>query len=534
MLQTLTDALCAEGLEWKLSSLECMTAGSQHDLQDGIDIAVGGLPIHVPRKERLTCLGTKIRFDGDTMASMRWRIHIAFKTFHRMKDLFCSRMRPLKQRLLEYSRRIVPCILHCSHGWTWTRTTVRALRRYELMFLRKIIHHAPRKDEPWLEWNLRVIRGCRRLLRQHGFEPIELRWLRRIHKWAGEIQPARKRLKPCGFGALTSKIMKWKSTPWWNDTHARMIRVDPLNKMDWKHPARGRIRQRWDSVLQYFTSDCRKDGKIDWHEAASNHTWPNTFLRFAIAAFDFIGLALPFLTCNNEQLGKTAAEQKDEEEENMLCESCPPLPLEWNLDNWIGRTSASSKQIVIAMQIQGDTLSTIQWLNGLWYPQSTAHSKQVLRMQNILSWLWRQELLQPRVPWANFFRWAPRRYNCHADALSKYAMSLHNDAEEIAFFPCSDVVALDGYFDGSYKNGKVGMGFAVWARTQHHENWQVLMTYAAASNGSSAMDSEILAALCLVQGSLQWFWDDLDLSSPRILPRAQTNMVNFIGYTAGQ
>jgi len=113
-------------------------------------------------------------------------------------------------------------------------------------------------------------------------------------------------------------------------------------------------------------------------------------------------------------------------------------------------------------------------------------------------------------------------------------MSLHNDAEKIAFFPCSHVVALDGYFDGSYKNGKVGMGFAVWARTQHHENWQVLMTYAAATNGSSAMDSEILAALCLVQGSLQWFCDDLDLSSPRILPRAQTNMVNFIGYTAGQ
>merc|ERR1719329_1549785 len=252
-----------------------------------------------------------------------------------MKDLFCSRMRPLKQRLLEYSRRIIPCIL--SHGWTWTRTTVRAERRYELMSLRKIIHHAPREDEPWLEWNLRVIRGRKRLLRQHGFEPIEMRWLRRIHKWAGEIQPARKRLKPCGFGALTSKTMKWKSTPWWNDTHARMIRLDPLHKMDWKHPARGRIRQRWDSVLQYFTSDCRKDGK-------------------------------------------TPAEQKDEDEENMLCESCPPLPLEWNLDNWIGRTSASSKQIVIAVQIQGDNLSTIQWLNGLWYPQSTPHSKQVLRL----------------------------------------------------------------------------------------------------------------------------------------------------------
>jgi len=35
---------------------------------------------------------------------------------------------------------------------------------------------------------------------------------------------------------------------------------------------------------------------------------------------------------SNEQLGKTPAEQKDEDEENMLCESCPPLPLEWNLE----------------------------------------------------------------------------------------------------------------------------------------------------------------------------------------------------------
>merc|ERR1719329_393232 len=84
-------------------------------------------------------------------------------------------------------------------------------------------------------------------------------------------------------------------------------------------------------------------------------------------------------------------------------------------------------------------------------------------------------------------------------------MSFHNDAEEIAFIPCSHVVALDGYFDGSYKNCKIGMGFAVWARTRLHENWQVLMTYAAAINGSSAMDSEILAAFCLVPGFYNGF-----------------------------
>ena len=44
----------------------------------------------------------------------------------------------------------------------------------------------------------------------HGFEPIEVRWLRRLHKWAGEIQPERKRITFCDFGALTARVMKCK------------------------------------------------------------------------------------------------------------------------------------------------------------------------------------------------------------------------------------------------------------------------------------------------------------------------------------
>ena len=89
MMQFMTDVLTAEGLAWKPSFLECMTSGDQIAIDDGFDIAVQGYPMNVPRTDKLTCLCTKIRFDGDTISSMKWRVHIAFKLFFRMNELFC-------------------------------------------------------------------------------------------------------------------------------------------------------------------------------------------------------------------------------------------------------------------------------------------------------------------------------------------------------------------------------------------------------------------------------------------------------------
>ena len=69
MLQTLTDVLTLEGFAWKPSSLECMTTGDQLKLSGGFDLAVQGEPLHVPQKQKFNCLGTRIRHDGDIVAS---------------------------------------------------------------------------------------------------------------------------------------------------------------------------------------------------------------------------------------------------------------------------------------------------------------------------------------------------------------------------------------------------------------------------------------------------------------------------------
>ena len=98
--------------------------------------------------------------------------------------------------------------------------------------------------------------------------------------------------------------------------------------------------------------------------------------------------------------------------------------LVWDEENWIGR-SGSSGNVVISMQIQGDSLSCTQWLNGLWFPQKSPHAKNVMQMQTVLAFLWKTEKIQTRIPSCKFFRWGPRRFNCIADALTKYAMTLN-------------------------------------------------------------------------------------------------------------
>ena len=42
------------------------------------------------------------------------------------------------------------------------------------------------------------------------------------------------------------------------------------------------------------------------------------------------------------------------------------------------------------------------------------------------------------------------------------------------------------------------MGFAMWVKSENHEKWQMFATFAACDKGSSAMDAEMLAAMCLV------------------------------------
>lgn len=52
---------------------------------------------------------------------------------------------------------------------------------------------------------------------------------------------------------------------------------------------------------------------------------------------------------------------------------------------------------------------------------------------------------------------------------------------------------------GSYASGVVGVGFGLWWRNHSHKRWQLLALFWGRTNGASAMDSEIVAALTLVE-----------------------------------
>ena len=116
--------------------------------------------------------------------------------------------------------------------------------------------------------------------------------------------------------------------------------------------------------------------KSDWSCAASCHTWSWSFCSFfSTAAFKFVDLIPLFMISNKEQFGrKDGKDNNDDKDDHHEALSQSPTTLVWDQENWIGR-SGSRGNVVISMQIQGDSLSCTQWLNGLWFPQKCPHAK---------------------------------------------------------------------------------------------------------------------------------------------------------------
>ena len=130
-----------------------------------------------------------------------------------------------------------------------------------------------------------------------------------------------------------------------------------------------------------------------------------------------VGLLRPrssLMISNKEQFGRQDCKDgNDDNDDHQEALSQSPTTLVWDQEHWIGRTG-SNGNVVISMQIQGDSLSCTQWLNGLWFPQKSPHAKNVIQMQTVLSFLWKTEKIQPKIPSCNFFRWGPQtlQQNC--------------------------------------------------------------------------------------------------------------------------
>ena len=91
-------------------------------------------------------------------------------------------------------------------------------------------------------------------------------------------------------------------------------------------------------MLHCFTCDSRDVGTENWNFPAWCHTWNNCSHQFALAAFEFVNVVLPHMTCNREQVGE--------------CPTFSERKIRW-------RVSGPTCKTVVSLQVQGDNFNCV-------------------------------------------------------------------------------------------------------------------------------------------------------------------------------
>lgn len=126
--------------------------------------------------------------------------------------LLFSHFVPVKDRFLEYSRRIVPCILHCCGCWSWGSETWHTIHSWEAKTLARMLNIGHKTGENTLKWWCNRIIVARRKFRQMGFESLATCVLRRIFKfslntvWKG----------PHAMDHVVQQCASWRNVLWWH------------------------------------------------------------------------------------------------------------------------------------------------------------------------------------------------------------------------------------------------------------------------------------------------------------------------------
>ena len=124
MVQSGSAMLTDRGLYWKDSSLHFMTSNEsapQSFVLNTLNHEKKETCMIVKQVPEMEVLGSLIDSKSNTNAALAHRLAKASNAEKTFYHLLFTRHNPLKERFLEWSRRIVPVALHCCAGWSWSK-----------------------------------------------------------------------------------------------------------------------------------------------------------------------------------------------------------------------------------------------------------------------------------------------------------------------------------------------------------------------------------------------------------------------------
>eukprot|EP00973_Karenia_brevis_P018926 2594602-Karenia_brevis.AAC.1 len=202
----------------------------------------------------------------------------------------------------------------------------------------------------------------------------------------------------------------------------------------WRHSMPGRLLQ-WEDIF------CSCFG-LDWKQLAKEPNWPDRIGVFIHHAYAKFRRKSPEAAYGAHKAARAAASTEPilKSKRKVVEPRMDWFPCEGSL-----------KRVVFL----GDSLITVNWLNGIWRPKFAEYQKLVAEGQAGIDALMRQHLILPRSDKDDFVKHVHREFNERADTLSKLNADCdeHNSPES---YDCWQV-----YFDGAFDQQSASMRIGV-------------------------------------------------------------------------
>jgi len=215
-----------------------------------------------------------------------------------------------------------------------------------------------------------------------GFKTITSRVLEAIFKLAGTCKDLD---EPC-FRSMLPRSFVWHNWAWWQDTK-KDFEKDSRNVLKWKHRPEYKKLAMWEDVLVDFLGP-------EWYRLGGP-AWKRQLSAFMDSAYKMVQRAWPEKSQKKIDPGRLSKTPR----EVVL----PTILWPDNHDNFV------------LVDIFGDSLDTINWVNGIWTCNSKRMQDNIHFIQNTLSKLHIEKYCMCRKRTVDYARHVFRELNVAAD-----------------------------------------------------------------------------------------------------------------------
>eukprot|EP00930_Biecheleria_cincta_P032316 TRINITY_DN22425_c0_g1_i1.p1 TRINITY_DN22425_c0_g1~~TRINITY_DN22425_c0_g1_i1.p1 ORF type:complete len:365 (+),score=19.24 TRINITY_DN22425_c0_g1_i1:329-1423(+) len=343
------------------------------------------------RVTQLEVLGSVLSSDGSCMPAVRHRLGKSTSCFWKLSRALCEPALSLTQRMSEFSIRVLAVATYAAGAWTWSRALYDELYRWENSLLRRMAKVKRKQFEDFVKHRARATRVARKVFHSCGQLSIATRYLDTVHRvvassfvrlccetsafhGASQNRDSYSGLVDTISGSavtvntlsqcLLPACILWFDQQWWMWRQALGFVLDPSQaRGQWRHATPGKCLS-WEHVFQKIFGN-------SWKERAACTKWKQLRGEFREGAYKVFGLrTLEARYSKQRKCGRTPQAE--------LVRERPQRDISGIEPGWACSDSRPRVEIV------GDSLLVISWLNGHWKCQYQQYRNRLRIAQNTM------------------------------------------------------------------------------------------------------------------------------------------------------